>query len=63
MAPNYDDIDQPAFPLFGLFATALGACAVIPDMNPTKPAKVNPRKFIDSIPRQRTSTGHDSGRK
>jgi acyl-CoA synthetase (AMP-forming)/AMP-acid ligase II len=43
------DIDQPAFPLFGLFSTALGACAVIPDMNPSKPASVDPAKFIRSI--------------
>jgi acyl-CoA synthetase (AMP-forming)/AMP-acid ligase II len=43
------DIDQPAFPLFALFSTALGACAVIPDMDPTKPARVNPKKFIHSI--------------
>ena len=44
-----DDIDQPAFPLFALFSTSLGACAVIPDMDPTKPAQVTPQKFIDSI--------------
>ena len=43
------DVDQPGFPLFGLFATALGACAVIPDMNPTRPAQVDPAKFIRSI--------------
>lgn len=43
------DIDQPAFPLFALFATALGACAVIPDMDPTQPASVDPKKFIRSI--------------
>jgi len=43
------DIDQPAFPLFALFSTALGACAVIPDMDTTKPAKVDPAKFISSI--------------
>jgi len=43
------DIDQPAFPLFGLFSAALGACVVIPDMNPSKPARVNPAKFIRSI--------------
>ncbi|CAK8713504.1 hypothetical protein GCAAIG_02825 [Candidatus Electronema halotolerans] len=43
------DIDQPGFPLFGLFATALGAAAVIPDMDPTRPAQVNPAKFIRSI--------------
>lgn len=44
-----DDIDQPGFPLFGLFSIALGACAVIPDMNPSQPARVNPEKFISSI--------------
>ncbi len=44
-----DETDQPAFPLFALFSTALGAKAVLPDMNPAKPAKVDPRKFIRSI--------------
>lgn len=44
-----EDIDQPAFPLFALFSTSLGACAVIPDMDPTKPAQVDPVKFIASI--------------
>lgn len=43
------DVDQPAFPLFALFSIALGACAVIPDMDPTRPAQVNPQKFIQSI--------------
>jgi olefin beta-lactone synthetase len=43
------DVDQPAFPLFALFSAALGACSVIPDMDPTKPARVDPIKFIDSI--------------
>jgi acyl-CoA synthetase (AMP-forming)/AMP-acid ligase II len=43
------DIDQPAFPLFALFSTALGACSVIPEMNPAKPAQVDPAKFIKSI--------------
>uniref|UniRef100_UPI00405665B7 fatty acid CoA ligase family protein n=1 Tax=Candidatus Electrothrix sp. TaxID=2170559 RepID=UPI00405665B7 len=44
-----EDIDQPGFPLFGLFATALGAAAVIPDMDPTRPAEVDPARFIRSI--------------
>jgi len=43
------DIDQPGFPLFGLFATALGAQAVIPDMDPTRPAQVNPQKFVHTL--------------
>lgn len=43
------DVDQPAFPLFALFSTALGAKAVIPDMDPTRPAQVNPERFVSSI--------------
>lgn len=43
------DVDQPGFPLFALFSTALGAKAVVPDMDPTRPAKVDPQKFIRSI--------------
>ncbi len=43
------EIDQPAFPLFALFSTALGAKAIIPDMDPTVPAKVNPETFTRSI--------------
>lgn len=43
------DVDQPAFPLFALFSVALGACAVIPDMDATRPAKVDPEKFVASI--------------
>ena len=50
-----EDIDQPAFPLFALFSVALGACAVIPDMDPTKPARVDPEKFIDSIDRYKVT--------
>ncbi|MBU0910629.1 MAG: AMP-binding protein [Proteobacteria bacterium] len=43
------DRDQPAFPLFALFSTALGACAVIPDMDPSRPAQVDPQKFVKTI--------------
>jgi len=43
------EVDQPAFPLFALFSIALGACAVIPEMDPSRPAQVDPRKFINSI--------------
>ncbi len=49
------DIDQPAFPLFALFATALGAKAVIPAMNPAHPAKVNPARFVNTIIKHRVT--------
>ena len=44
-----DEIDLPTFPLFALFDPALGMTAVIPDMDPTKPARVNPEKIIEAI--------------
>ncbi len=43
------EVDLPCFPLFGLFNCALGATAVIPDMNPSRPAKVNPAKIVEAI--------------
>lgn len=43
------EVDQPAFPLFALFSTALGARAVIPDMDPSRPARVDPKKFIRTL--------------
>lgn len=45
--PN--EIDLPTFPLFAIFDPALGISAVIPDMDPTKPANVDPRKIIEAI--------------
>lgn len=36
------EVDLPTFPLFGLFAPALGMTAVIPEMDFTRPGRVNP---------------------
>ncbi len=47
-----DEIDLPTFPLFALFDPALGMTAIIPDMDPTKPARVNPEKIIETIVNQ-----------
>jgi acyl-CoA synthetase (AMP-forming)/AMP-acid ligase II len=44
-----EDIDLPTFPLFGLFSVALGMTAVIPDMDPTRPAHVEPEKIIEAV--------------
>ena len=43
------EIDLPTFPLFALFDPALGMSAVIPDMDPTKPAHVDPEKIIEAV--------------
>lgn len=47
-----DEIDLPTFPLFALFDPALGMTAIIPDMDPTKPARVNPERIIEAIVNQ-----------
>ena len=44
-------VDLPTFPPFALFDPALGLTSIIPDMDPTRPAKANPRKLIDAIQR------------
>jgi acyl-CoA synthetase (AMP-forming)/AMP-acid ligase II len=43
------EIDLPTFPLFGLFGPALGLTSIIPEMDPTRPANVDPVKILDEI--------------
>ncbi len=40
------EVDLPGFPLFGLFNVAMGVTTVIPDMDPTKPARVDPVRIL-----------------
>jgi acyl-CoA synthetase (AMP-forming)/AMP-acid ligase II len=44
-----DEVDLSTFPLFALFYPALGVTAVIPDMDPTRPARANPRRIVEAI--------------
>ncbi len=44
-------IDFPTFPPFALFDPALGLTSIIPDMDPTRPAKADPRKLHAAIAR------------
>ena len=44
-------VDLPTFPPFALFDPALGLTSVIPDMDPTRPARADPRKLHDAIAR------------
>lgn len=43
------EIDLCTFPLFALFAPALGMTAIIPEMDFTRPALADPRKIIEAI--------------
>jgi acyl-CoA synthetase (AMP-forming)/AMP-acid ligase II len=44
-------VDLPTFPPFALFDPALGLTSIIPDMDPTRPARANPRKLHNAIDR------------
>jgi acyl-CoA synthetase (AMP-forming)/AMP-acid ligase II len=43
------EVDLCTFPLFALFAPALGMTAIVPDMDPTRPAQANPSKIVEAI--------------
>lgn len=41
--------DLACFPLFGLFDAVMGVTTIIPDMDPTRPAEVNPQRLIEAV--------------
>jgi acyl-CoA synthetase (AMP-forming)/AMP-acid ligase II len=44
-----DEIDLPSFPLFGLFNSGLGVTSIIPEIDTTRPAQVEPKNIIGPI--------------
>lgn len=50
------EVDLPTFPLFALFAPALGMSSVIPVMDFTCPGSVDPKNIIDPIKRFNVTT-------
>jgi len=43
------EVDVPTFPLFGLFSIGMGMTVVIPDMDPSRPGDVDPRRIVQAI--------------
>jgi acyl-CoA synthetase (AMP-forming)/AMP-acid ligase II len=43
------EVDLCTFPLFALFAPALGMTAIVPDMDPTRPALADPARLVEAI--------------
>lgn len=43
------EVDLCTFPLFALFAPALGMSAIVPEMDPTRPARANPDRIVGAI--------------
>ncbi len=49
------EVDLPTFPPFALFDPALGMTTVIPWMDPTRPAKADPKLLVQAIERFKVS--------
>lgn len=43
------EVDLPMLPIFALFNPALGMTTVVPEIDPSKPATVDPRKIVQAI--------------
>ncbi len=50
-----DEVDLPTFPPFALFDPAMGMTTVVPYMDPTRPARADPRVLVDTIKRYKVS--------
>lgn len=46
---NETEVDIPGFPLFAFFTMAMGMTSCIPDMNPSRPAKADPKILVKNI--------------
>jgi acyl-CoA synthetase (AMP-forming)/AMP-acid ligase II len=43
------EVDLPMLPIFALFNPALGMTTIVPEMNPSRPATVEPERIVQSI--------------
>lgn len=54
------EVDLPMLPIFALFNPALGMTTVVPEMNPSKPATVDPKAIVDAIQQCRVTNSFGS---
>ena len=54
------EIDLPMLPVFALFNPALGITTVVPEMNPSRPARVDPARIVQAINQCRVTNSFGS---
>ena len=54
------EIDLSTFPLFSLFGVGIGMTSILPEMDFTRPAKVDPDKILKTITKYNVSSGFGS---
>lgn len=54
------EVDLPLLPIFALFNPALGMTSVIPEIDPRRPAAVDPAKIVQAIRQERVTNSFGS---
>jgi acyl-CoA synthetase (AMP-forming)/AMP-acid ligase II len=54
------EIDLPLLPIFALFNPALGMTTIVPEIDPRRPAAVDPAKIVQAIRQERVTTSFGS---
>ncbi len=54
------EIDLPMLPIFALFNPALGMTTVVPEINPSRPADVDPEKIVRAVQQEKVTTSFGS---
>jgi len=57
---NPGEVDLPGLPVFALFDVAFAMTCVVPDMDPARPAKVNPEKIVQAVKDYNVTTSFGS---
>jgi acyl-CoA synthetase (AMP-forming)/AMP-acid ligase II len=54
------EIDLPMLPIFALFNPALGMTTIVPEIDPSRPASVDPKKIIRAILQEKVTSSFGS---
>jgi acyl-CoA synthetase (AMP-forming)/AMP-acid ligase II len=54
------EVDLPLLPIFALFNPALGVTTVVPEIDPSQPAELDPAKIVQAIQQEKITTSFGS---
>ncbi|MEI6106841.1 MAG: fatty acid CoA ligase family protein [Opitutae bacterium] len=54
------EVDLPMLPIFALFNPALGMTTIVPELDPSRPAAVDPEKIVRAIQQEKVTTSFGS---
>ena len=54
------EVDLPMLPIFALFNPALGMTTVVPEINPSRPAQVDPARIVQAIQQEQITNSFGS---